>query len=135
MRPLSFILSPLRGARTNSRLGATVAVLAIAFLIPTFDRPARAQDTPGEAQAGGQLTKPPKLQKFVPAVYPKDKHDAGVTAQVTLSIEIDDTGKVGNVEVVGSGGADFDAAAVAAVKQFTFEPAEIDNVPAPVKIT
>jgi TonB family protein len=82
-----------------------------------------------------ELTKAPKLTKFVPAVYPRDKHDAGVTASVTLSIEIDDTGKVGEVEVMQSGGPDFDAAAVAAVKQFQFEPAEIDGKPAPVKIT
>jgi len=107
--------------------------LTLALLAPAL--PARAQESSGEAQVGGQLTKPPKLLKFVPAAYPQDKHDAGVTAQVTLSIEIDDAGKVGNVEVVGSGGADFDAAAVAAVKQFQFQPAEIDDVPAPVKIT
>jgi TonB family protein len=88
------------------------------------------------AQGGdGQLTKPPKLTKFVPAVYPKDKHDAQVTSSVLLSIEIDETGKVGNVEVVQSGGPDFDVAALVAVRQFEFEPAEIDNKPAPVKIT
>ena len=74
--------------------------------------------------------------KFVPAVYPKDKHDAGITASVVLSIEIGDDGKVGEVEVVDSAAApDFDAAAVAAAKQFVFEPAEIDGQPAPVKIT
>ena len=28
-----------------------------------------------------QLTKAPKLIKFVPAEYPEDKHDAGVTAR------------------------------------------------------
>ena len=81
------------------------------------------------------ITKAPKLIKFVPAEYPKDKHDAGVTASVMLSIEIDAEGKVGEVEVVTSAGADFDAAAITAVKQFIFEPAEIDNQPAPVKIT
>jgi len=112
-----------------------VAILAIAFVVLAFAPAARAQEAPGEAQAQGQLTKAPKLKQFVAAVYPQDKHDAGVTSQVTLSIEIDDAGKVGNVEVVGSGGADFDAAAMAAVKQFTFEPAEIDGLPAPVKIT
>ena len=73
--------------------------------------------------------------KFVPAVYPKDKHDAGITASVLLSIEIGDDGRVGAVEVVKSAGPDFDAAAVAAVQQFVFEPAEIDHQPAPVKIT
>jgi TonB family protein len=92
---------------------------------------ARAQDDSN----GPQITKPPKLVKFVPAVYPKDKHDAHVTGSVLLSIEIGDDGKVGEVEVVKGAAPDFDAAAVAAVKQFVFEPAEIDHQPAPVKIT
>ena len=52
-----------------------------------------------------------------------------------LSIEIGDDGKVGDVEVVQGAAPDFDAAAVAAAKQFVFEPAEIDDQPAPVKIT
>jgi TonB family protein len=89
---------------------------------------ARAADEP-------VVTKPPKLVKFVEAIYPKDRHDAGITASVLLSIEIGDDGKVGNVEVVQGAAPDFDAAAVAAAKQFVFEPAEIDNQPAPVKIT
>ena len=84
---------------------------------------------------GPQITKAPKLVKFVPAVYPKDKHDAHVTGSVLLSIEIGDDGKVGEVEVVKGAAPDFDAAAVAAAKQFVFEPAEIDHQPAPVKIT
>ena len=84
---------------------------------------------------GPQITKAPKLVKFVPAVYPKEKHDAHVTGSVLLSIEIGDDGKVGEVEVVKGAAPDFDAAAVAAAKQFVFEPAEIDHQPAPVKIT
>ncbi len=84
---------------------------------------------------GPQITKPPKLVTFVPAVYPKEKHDAHVTGSVLLSIEIGDDGKVGEVEVVKGAAPDFDAAAVAAAKQFVFEPAEIDHQPAPVKIT
>lgn len=91
-----------------------------------------AQETPAPEPV---ITKPPKLVKFVPAVYPKDKHDAGVTASVLLSIAIEADGKVGEVEVIKGGGPDFDAAAVAAAKQFVFEPAEIDDQPAPVKIT
>ena len=55
--------------------------------------------------AGRPITKPPKLVKFVPAVYPKDKHDAHVTGSVLLSIEIGDDGKVGEVEVVKGGRA------------------------------
>src|SRR5215831_6237754 len=81
-----------------------------------------------------QNIKPPKLKKFVEAVYPEAKKQAGVEAQVLLSIEIDDTGAVTGVEVLKSAGEDFDAAALAAAKQFVFEPAEIDGTPAPVKI-
>lgn len=111
----------------RSRLRLLLALELVLPMMIAATAPAVAQE--------GQLTKPPKLTKFVPAVYPKDKHDAGVTSSVLLSIEIDDGGKVGNVEVVQSGGPDFDAAALAAVKQFEFEPAEIDNKPSPVKIT
>lgn len=93
---------------------------------------AQGQDAPAEA---GVLTKPPKLVHFVQAVYPTDKHEAGITARVLLSIEVGDDGKVTGVEVIESAGADFDAAAVAAARQFVFEPAEIDSHPAPVKIT
>jgi len=110
------------------------AVLALA-LGPGLT-PAQAQEAPAEGGAPtGEITKAPKLIKFVPAIYPQAKHDAGITAEVMLSIEIGDDGKVGGVEVMKSAGEDFDAAAVAAVKQFIFEPAEIDHQPAPVKIT
>src|SRR5665213_2036064 len=87
------------------------------------------------SETGPVVTTAPTLAKFVPAVYPKDKHDAGITASVVLSIEIGADGAIGEVEVVQSAGAEFDAAAVNAVKQFVFEPAEIDHQPAPVKIT
>src|SRR5689334_20527545 len=95
------------------------------------DEPPAAEAPPEEHK----LTRPPKLVKFVEAVFPPDKEKALVTAKVLLSIEIGADGKVGEVTVVESGGPDFDMAAVAAAKQFVFEPAEIDGQPAPVKIT
>src|SRR5262245_60458812 len=110
-------------------LASAVVTLAVCTRLPF----AAAQEPSGGG--GPVITKPPKLVKFVPAVYPKDKHDAGVTADVLLSIEIGADGQVGEVEVVKGAGPDFDAAAAAAAKQFVFEPAEIDNQPAPVKIT
>ena len=45
------------------------------------------------------------------------------------SIEIAADGKVERVSVVQSAGDDFDTAAVAAARQFVFEPAEIDGKP------
>ncbi len=110
-------------------------VVPLALLLAAQTMPALAQSDGAGAAAEPTITKPPKLVKFVQAVYPQDKHDAGITASVLLSIEIGDDGKVGEVEVVKGAAPDFDAAAVAAAKQFVFEPAEIDNQPAPVKIT
>jgi TonB family protein len=115
--------------RTVALFAATLALRAASPWAQGAEEPA-----PG-AESGPVVTKAPKLVKFVPAVYPKDRHDAGITASVLLSIEIADDGKVGNVEIVKGAAPDFDAAAVAAAKQFVFEAAEIDNQPAPVTIT
>jgi TonB family protein len=95
------------------------------------------------AQTGGnetpthqpKLTKAPKLVKFVEAPYPESEKAAGRMASVILQIAISETGAVQEVVVVQSAGPAFDAAAVEAVKQFVFEPAEIDEKPAPVKLT
>jgi len=87
------------------------------------------------AEEAAVITKPPRLVHFVPAEYPKDKHDAGITARVLLSIEIGDDGKVGNVEVIEGAGDDFDRAALAAARQFVFTPAEAGGQPIPVRIT
>src|SRR5688572_23916122 len=51
-----------------------------------------------------------------------------------MLIDISETGAVTEVQVTQSAGPGFDEAAVAAVRQFEFEPAEVDNVPAPVRI-
>ncbi|MBN9167828.1 MAG: hypothetical protein BGO98_06160 [Myxococcales bacterium 68-20] len=82
-----------------------------------------------------QLTKMPRLVKFVETEYPAAMKAAGVSASVVLTIEIGATGKVTNVAVAESAGADFDAAALAAASGFEFEPAEVDDKPAPAKIT
>ncbi|HKQ70247.1 MAG TPA: TonB family protein, partial [Polyangiaceae bacterium] len=98
-----------------------------------------------EAQSGGpgaqpamsnapKLTKAPKLVKFVEAPYPDREKAAGRTAAVVVQIAIAATGSVDQVVVKESAGAAFDAAAVAAIKQFVFDPAEIDGKPAPIRI-
>ncbi|HEY7955607.1 MAG TPA: TonB family protein [Polyangia bacterium] len=87
------------------------------------------------ARAEPKLTRLPRLQTFVEATYPPAEQAAGREATVLLAIEIGADGKVTHVSVARSGGADFDAAAVAAAARFVFQPAEVDGVPAPVKIT
>ena len=112
-----------------------VFALAVTFLVAVgFPLMVRGQAESGVEAEGAKRLTPPKLHKFVEAKYPADKQAAGLEAKVVLSIEVGDDGKVGNVEVVVPAGPDFDAAALAAVKQFEFEPATLEGVPVPVKI-
>ncbi|HUB07004.1 MAG TPA: energy transducer TonB, partial [Myxococcales bacterium] len=69
---------------------------------------------------------PPKVVQAPPAVYPAGHHEA---AEVDLRVLVDATGKVGDVQVIQSGGAPFDAAATAAVKRWLFEPAKLNGTP------
>jgi TonB family protein len=108
------------------------SVLLIALAAPGT---AAAQGKPPTAQKQPRLTRPPKLVKFVEAPYPEEEKAAGRAASVTLEIAISETGAVVDARVVGSAGKAFDDAALAAVSAFVFEPAEIDDKPAPVKIT
>ena len=59
------------------------------------------------------------LQRF----YPEQARSDGRQATVVLDLHIDTDGHVQNVDIVRSGGADFDAAAVRAVKLLRFTPA------------
>jgi len=80
------------------------------------------------------LTKAPKLARFVEAPFPESERASGAGASVVLEILISAAGKVDAARVIGPASPAFDAAALEAVKQFEFEPAEIDGQPAPIKI-
>ena len=80
------------------------------------------------------LTKPPALLEFVQAEYPAQAQAAGKMASVKLLVTIGADGKVAEAKVMEPVGDGFDEAALAAVKKFTFSPAEIDNKPGAVAI-
>ncbi|WP_338870910.1 TonB-dependent receptor [Myxococcus stipitatus] len=82
----------------------------------------------------GVLTKPPELLRQVEAPYPPEAAAQQLEGTVVMLIDISETGAVTNVEVTQPAGHGFDEAAVEAVKQFQFEPAHVDHVPAPVRI-
>ncbi|RYZ39050.1 MAG: TonB-dependent receptor [Myxococcaceae bacterium] len=82
----------------------------------------------------GVLTKPPALLRQVEATYPPEAAAQQLEGTVVMFIDISETGAVTNVEITQPAGNGFDEAATAAVKQFQFEPAEVDNVPSPVRI-
>jgi TonB family protein len=93
------------------------------------------QPAPGGDAPPQRTIVPPKLVKFVEAEFPPSEAAAGKGATVMLQIAIAATGQVADVKVLESAGAAFDAAAVAAAKQFVFDPALVDGKPIPVKIT
>jgi TonB family protein len=82
----------------------------------------------------GVLTKAPVLKRQVQAQYPAEALAQQLEGTVIMLIDISETGTVTDVQVTQPAGQGFDEAAVAAVRQFEFEPAEVDNVPAPVRI-
>lgn len=81
-----------------------------------------------------KLTKPPRLVSFVEARYPESEQAAAKQASVVLELAISPSGSVASASVVRSAGVAFDSAALAAARQFLFEPAEIDGHPAPIRI-
>lgn len=93
-----------------------------------------AQDAPREAPSGPQLTRAPELVTFVEATYPESEREAGLDVSVGLTITISVDGTVADVVIAESGGAAFDEAALAAVRQFVFRPAEVDGAPSPIRI-
>lgn len=114
-----------------------VALLALAATARADDAYGGAVERTEVPDAGHVpvLTKPPALLTRVEPVFPEQAKAEGLTGDVTLQVDIGADGKVTDVQVLQPAGHGFDEAAVAAVKQFTFSPAEIANQPAPVRIT
>src|SRR5262244_238719 len=80
------------------------------------------------------LTRPPQLERFVEAPYPPEAEAAKLEGKVLLEVDISATGDVTRAEVIEPAGHGFDEAAVTAVRQFHFTPAEVDGKPAAVRI-
>ena len=124
---------------TAGRGGAPPTVLCLFVLValwaPAASVAAAEPPTPeAEAEAPPPLSKPPRLVQFVEAERPASLAPEE-RADVLLTIDVDDKGHVSDVAVATSAGAALDAAAVAAARRFTFEPAEAGGKPVPVRIT
>ena len=97
-------------------------------------RAAPADAGPDAGTPQGVLTKAPTIVHSVEAVYPPEAAKARISATVMLTVDIGADGAVTDAQVTGPAGQGFDEAALAALKQFQFSPAEIDGKPAPVRI-
>lgn len=106
------------------RGGLGLSLLLLAWLLPAAAY--------GEGE--GVLTKAPALLEMVEAEYPAEAQAQGLEGEVVLEIDIGADGSVLDAEVVALAGHGFDEAALEAVRRFRFSPAEIDGVPAAVRI-
>lgn len=122
-----------RSASIHRRASWLILLATLTQSLPVSAQQAAAPALGDEAKRP-KLTKPPKLVTFVEAPYPESEKAAGQQASVVVQIAISATGAVDSVSVVKSAGPAFDAAALAAVRKFHFDPAEIDDKPAPIRI-
>ncbi|HEY8211747.1 MAG TPA: TonB family protein, partial [Myxococcaceae bacterium] len=109
----------------------------IALLLPTAARSYEGAVHQEQVDGGIHvpvLTRAPELVKFVQAAYPEDAQREGLSGDVKLAVTIAADGSVADATVTAPAGHGFDEAAVEAVKQFTFTPAEVDGAPAPIQI-
>lgn len=113
------------------RIHALLLGAALAAIPAAAQTPSSAEEAPA-----GVLTRAPELVAFVPAEYPPDAEAAGIEGSVELAIVIDEHGEVQQAVVIDPGPhPGFAPAALHAVQQFRFRPAEIDGAAASVEIT
>jgi TonB family protein len=93
---------------------------------------ARAQGTETPPPAAPAALTPPRVTKFVEAERPATTPPEGAAVEMELTIAAD--GKLTDAKVVGSAGEELDAAALAAVRQFVFEPARRGDRPIVARI-
>jgi TonB family protein len=96
-----------------------------------FDQ--RTPPPPAAPPAAPKLTKPPQILKSVEPVYPVEALGEQLSADVTMFVDLDAQGHVTKVEVSKPAGHGFDEAARAAVMQYEFSPAEVDDKPSPIR--
>lgn len=85
-------------------------------------------------EAERKFDEPPAPVKTVAPEYPAQLKRDGVSGVVSLSVTITEEGKVSEAKVVKSSHPEFDAPAVAAVKEWRFKPAKKDGKPVALTI-
>lgn len=100
-----------------------IVSVCAAMVVATF---AAAQDS--------KFDEPPMPSKTVASDYPQEMKRAGIAGMVTLSITVEETGKVQNLVVRKSTRAEFEQPALDAIEKWKFEPAKKDGKPVAVHV-
>jgi protein TonB len=90
--------------------------------------------TGGGPYRPGSGIEPPRLLHEVKAEYTEDARRRGITGDVELEIVVRHDGSVGDVHVLQGLGSGLDERAIAAVKQWRFDPARRKGVPVDVLV-
>jgi TonB family protein len=126
MRPRLFI----------SLAAATLMTLSAAGAVTLAQEPGNAPELMSSAPMGSK-DRPVRVSSAVMAglivhkvdpVYPEEAKKAGVSGAVVIAATIDDHGKVTNLTVV-SGPATLQDTALAAVRQWTYKPYQLNGAP------
>src|SRR5262245_59946449 len=107
----------------------TLVASALALLTSGMAAPPAHAQAPEAAQSA--LT-PPRVAKFVEAKRPEGTPPEGAAVDLELTIAAD--GTLTDAKVVGPANDALDAAALEAVRQFTFEPARKGDKAIPARI-
>jgi TonB family protein len=87
---------------------------------------------PAQTYRIGAEVSSPKLISKVDPIYPEPVRHARLEGRVTLAMIVDSGGRATSIAAVDPLGLGLDEAAVAAVKQWTFEPGQKDGKPVAV---
>ena len=88
----------------------------------------------GPVRVGGQIAAP-TLRHRVEPIYPPVAVSAHLEGAVILEAIVDENGQVAGVKVIRSAGALLDNAALAAVKQWRYEPLQLNGIRAKFLLT
>jgi TonB family protein len=119
----------LRGAPSTKSAMPTNALDAAAPSL--FTSPLKFSDGPIELPKKSPAApshKPPRLIKEVQPVYPLKLRAKGVTGKVRLRFVVDKAGAVRDAEVIEASHRELGKAALEAINQWIYEPAERDGV-------
>ena len=110
------------------RVNGTVAIEKL-FPAPDQERYSPIDPFAYKAEGLKGLDRIPTPTHVVPAVYPKEWSDRGITGAATVQFYIDETGKVRIPVVTATDNPLLGASAVAAVAQWQFEPPTLKGKP------
>ncbi len=131
---------PASVSLSTRRDGAVLAVESLRLPASSLPRSSRST-SPALADAevlfdvpiGGHVTLPVKTRNVDP-IYPYVARMARIGGVVVLEAVITAAGRVADVRVTDSAPL-FDEAAVAAIRQWQYEPAQLNRVPVPIPMT